>query len=263
MPAYNAEKYIDEAITSILNQTFTNFEFIIRDDCSTDDTWKIIKKYGKLDKRIIVRKNLKNLDIGANRNELIKESRGKYIAWQDADDVSLPDRLKQQYSFLEKHKKVGIVGGYLQFFNDSGDISIRKYAANDASLRKNIFRYSPVAQPVAMLRMQALNKAGVYNPAYPPAEDIDMSFRIGENYLFANIPRILLKYRITSASATAQRLRKIELITLLVRWKNRHNTMYMASLFDYIYNILQFVSIFLISQKIKIFLFNKMRNSSI
>ena len=99
MPAYNAEKYISEAIKSILNQTFKDFEFIIIDDGSIDRTWKIIQKYAKKDDRVIALKNEKNLGIAVNRNKLVSMARGKYIIWQDSDDISLPYRIEKQYNF--------------------------------------------------------------------------------------------------------------------------------------------------------------------
>jgi len=141
MPAYNAEKYIGNSIESILNQTFKDFELIISDDASTDKTWDIIKKYKQKDGRIVVTRNAKNRYIAENRNRLIKLAKGKYIAWQDADDISDSNRIQKQYTFMEKNPKVGIVGGYLKFFDDRGVTGIRKYAENDKELRKNILQY--------------------------------------------------------------------------------------------------------------------------
>jgi len=99
MPAYNTENYIIEAIESILNQTFKDFEFIIVDDCSTDSTLSILKEYERKDSRIIVLKNSKNLWIAWNRNKLKKIAKWKYIIWQDSDDISIIDRLKNQYDY--------------------------------------------------------------------------------------------------------------------------------------------------------------------
>lgn len=261
MPAYNAEKYIGEAIESILSQTYKNFEFIIIDDCSTDKTGEIIEKYKKKDKRIKAYKNKKNIYIAANRNELIKLAKGKYIAWQDADDISLPQRLEHQYKFLEKNPKVGIVGGYLQFFNDKeGNTSVRKYSANDEELRRKIFRYSPVAQPTAMIRRKILSEVGVYNLKYPPAEDIDMSFRIGKKCKFANLQEITLRYRENETSATFKKLKKIELSTIEIR--NKYSKQgYKMTLKDKIYNLCQYISIYIIPLKIKIKMFDLIRNS--
>jgi len=260
MPAYNAERYIGNSIESILNQTFKNFELIISDDASTDKTWGIIRKYKQKDKRIVAIRNKKNLYIAENRNLLVRLAKGKYIAWQDADDISIPDRLQKQYEFMEKNSKVGIVGGYLEFFDDSGVKSVRKYAESDKELRKNIFRFSPVAQPTAMIRKKCFDQLGLYNPDYPPAEDIDMSFRIGSKYLFANIPQITLKYRDHQKSATYRKLKKIELTTIEVRKKYNNKFGYHMNFLDLLYNLLQLISIFLIPAKIKIYLFNKFRN---
>ncbi|MFZ2072737.1 MAG: glycosyltransferase family 2 protein [Minisyncoccia bacterium] len=260
MPAYNAEKYIGEAIESILNQTFTDFELIISDDLSIDKTWEVIQDYAKKDKRISIYKNKKNLYIAENRNVLVRKAKGKYIAWQDADDISLVDRIEKQYEFMEQNPRVGIIGGYLQFFDEKGIKSIRKYATTDSELRKNIFRFSPVAQPTAMIRSECFKKTGLYNPKYPPAEDIDMSFRIGSCFEFSNIPQITLKYREHFNSSTFKKLKKIELSTLEVRWQNSVNPKYKMGLIDYVYNVIQYLSIFIVPTKIKIELFNLIRN---
>ena len=101
MPVYNAQKYLNKAIDSILAQTYKDFEFIIINDGSTDNSLQIIKKYQKKDKRIIV-KNKKNKGIVAALNDGIKLSRGKYLARMDADDISLPSRFEVQVNFMEK-----------------------------------------------------------------------------------------------------------------------------------------------------------------
>ena len=261
MPAYNAERYIGEAIDSILSQSFTDFELIISDDASMDRTWDIIKQYKQKDTRIRISRNTKNKYIAENRNILVKLAKGKYIAWQDSDDISLPTRLADQYAYLEGHPHVGIVGGYLQFFDDQGVKSIRKYATGDAELRKNIFKYSPVAQPTAMIRKECFDKVGLYNPAYPPAEDIDMSFRIGALYQFANLPQITLRYREHHVSATFKKLRKIELATLAIRRKHNGTHGYYMTWADTLYNLLQYISLFIVPGRIKIALFNAIRNS--
>lgn len=262
MPAYNVEKYIVEAIESILEQSFKDFEFIIIDDCSTDSTWEIIQRYAKQDDRISAVKNEQNLGIAGNRNKGLSLAHGKYIVWQDSDDISLPQRIEKQYLFMESHSEVGIIGGFLQFFSDDGHSSgIRKYCENDMDLRKKIFRYSPVAQPASMIRKQCLDEIGEYNLKYPPAEDIDMSFRIGMKYKFANLQEIVLKYREHPNSATFTRLKKIELSTMEIRKKYSNGAGYRMTLLDIVYNILQFISIFIIPPRVKIWLFDKIRNN--
>ncbi len=263
MPAYNAEEYIAEAIESILNQTFKDYEFIIVDDCSTDNTWQIIKKYIKKDSRIKAHKNEKNLGIAGNRNKLISMAKGDYVIWQDADDISMPYRLEKQYKFMEENPEVGILGGWLQFFNKNGNLSVRKYATDDKVLRRKIFIYSPVAQPAAIIRKKLFDEVGKYDLKYPPAEDIDMSFRIGVKYKFANLPEIIIKYRENNNSATFTKLKKIELDTIEIRKKYVKNPMYKITFFDQIYNFIQYISIFTIPPKLKIWFFNLCRNSKL
>ncbi len=263
-PAYNAEKYIGAAIDSILAQTFSEFEFIVIDDCSTDNTWQIIQSYAAKDPRIIAIKNEMNLGIAGNRNKGVGLAQGKYIVWQDADDISVPTRIEKQYQFMEAHPEAGIIGGFLQFFDDEHECTgFRKYKADDLSLRKRIFRYSPVAQPASMIRKKCLEEVGEYNLAYPPAEDIDMSFRIGEKYQFANLQDVMIRYREHPNSATFTRLKKIEFSTLKIRRKYNKKGTYKMTFLDKIYNFLQFISVFFIPLKMKIRLFELFRNSKI
>ena len=261
MPVFNAEKYIVASIESILRQSFRDFEFLIFDDASSDATWEIVLRYAATDRRIRAERNEKNLGIAGNRNKLISEARGKYIEWQDADDISFPDRLEQQFSFLEGHPEVGIVGGYLQFFSDAGVSGMRQYAVNDAQLRARIFRYSPVAQPAAMIRRICFTEFGEYDLRYPPAEDIDMSFRIGQKYRFANLPKPVIQYREHPNSATFTRLKRIELNTLSIRKKFFRNAAYKPTVTDFFYNVEQLLSIFMVPPNLKIKLFNFFRNS--
>lgn len=263
MTAYNAEKYIQDSIESIRKQTYKNFEFLILDDGSYDNTYKIAKSYEKKDKRIKVYKNNRNKNIAPSRNLLLKKSKGEFIAWADADDISTPDRLKLEFEYLKKHPEVGIVGGYLRIFNEKGKLSLRKFAEDDTSLRKLIFRYSPVAQPSAMIRREVFHYIGLYNKNLSPAEDIDMSFRIGTKYAFANLQQVVLKYRDYTKSQTYIHLKKIELLTIKTRLKYIFHPRYTFYLLDLFYNIAQMVTILIMPAKIRIILFNKFRNTDI
>lgn len=261
MPAYNTEKYVNEAIESILQQTFNDFELIIIDDCSTDNTWDVIQEYSKKDGRISIHRNEKNSGISSTRNKLISLAKGNYIVWQDSDDISLPTRMEKQYKLMEENPAVGICGGYLQFFNNQGNLSIRKYAATDALLRKNIFRFSPVAQPGAIVRKKALIETGFFSTELEAAEDLAVSFQIGSKYQFANLQEVVLKYREHSDGTTFTKLRTMEINTLRVRKLNMFNKKYRFNLVDIIYNCLQYLSIFLIPPTYKLKLFNYLRNN--
>lgn len=261
MPVYNAEAYLKDAIESILDQTFRDFELIIVDDGSTDNSYKIIKKYSENDERIIAFRNENNIGIAETRTKGTKYAKGKYIAVADADDISILTRLEKQYNYLEKHNDCGVVGGFIELFdsNTGKIIGVRKYYEDDANLRKRLFLYCPVAQPVCMIRNDVFNNLGYYNPKYPPAEDLDLWFRIGTKYKFANIQEILLKYRIHKESATISKIQKMEALTLEIRKKYSHGYGYSMTLFDKIYNLSIRITKF-IPYNIKIWIFNLIRD---
>ncbi|USN57519.1 MAG: glycosyltransferase family 2 protein [Candidatus Peribacteria bacterium] len=109
MPVYNTERFVGEAIESILNQTFTDFEFIVIDDGSTDSSREIIQHYAQQDQRIRAFQNEENKGISYTRNKLIELTNTNYIATQDSDDISLPQRLELSYNYLENHPKCAVV----------------------------------------------------------------------------------------------------------------------------------------------------------
>lgn len=259
IPAYNAAPYLPDAIRSIINQTFREIEILIIDDCSADETWRIIQEFASREPRIRAYHNSRNLGISSNRNKGVSLAVGKYLAWQDADDISLPTRIERQYELMELQPRVGIVGGYIELFDEANVFGIRKYPSDDASLRRCIFRYSPVAQPAAMVRMDALRRVGKYNSTYLMAEDLDMTFRIGEHYQLANLEEVIVRYRLSDSSATFTRLRTMELTTLRIRHRYFSSSAYYAGLGDAVYNILHFFSVWIIPSRMKIRLFNWFR----
>ena len=132
MSVYNAEKFLNSAIESITNQTFTDFEFIIIEDCSTDKTLEILKEFKEKDNRIkIIKKEknegpkgfIKNLNVGLNM------AQGKYIARMDADDISLPERFQKQVIFLENNPEISMVGAQIDFINEKNEIIGEKIGA--------------------------------------------------------------------------------------------------------------------------------------
>ncbi len=121
MTVYNAEHYLDNSITSILSQTYSNFEFIIIDDCSTDNSYQILQKYAALDKRIKLFRNTVNKKQAFSANIGIENSAGKYIVRMDADDISLPDRIMQQVNFMEQNQDVVVCGARCSVIRDDVD----------------------------------------------------------------------------------------------------------------------------------------------
>jgi len=261
MPVYNGEKYLDEAITSILSQTFKDFEFVIVDDCSTDGSWKIIQKYAQQDRRIVSKRNGENLRTTKTLNEGLRITRGKYIARMDADDWSYPDRLEKQYEFMEKHPEVGVSGGAIEICNkDLKVLNVRKYPLADSEARKIIFRYSPFAHPATIWRKSDVEKVGGYNERIPLSQDLDLYFRIGNVCKFANMSAILLKLRTHNDSSSIIKGKYQEQFALYTRIKAFLEIGgYEMTTTDKLYNFLQMVSMVIIPPKIKFWLFNLLR----
>lgn len=199
MPAYNAEKFIAEAIRSILNQSFTDFEFIIIDDCSTDKTVQIINSFD--DKRICFIKNGTNQGVANTLNKGIEIAQGKYIARMDSDDISLPLRLEKQVQFLDEHSDIAIVGSDIEIFGF--EHCFLNFSVNPGQLKVDLIFNTCYAHPSIMIRKQVLNEKNFrYNPEYSKMEDYDLWIRISREYKLSNVPNVLLKYRTHSEQVT-------------------------------------------------------------
>ena len=262
MPNYNCEKYLPEAIDSILNQSFTDFEFIIIDDGSTDKSWEIIQDYAKQDKRIVAIKNKENLKICKTLNKGIAIAKWKYIARMDSDDISMLDRFEKQVEFLDNNSDVWIVWWTMEII-DKGwkNTWNRSYNLIDSDIRSKLFRYSPFCHPVVMIRKSALEKSWWYDDNLVYSEDYDLYFRIWMHSEFANLSDILIRYRMFDGNSTTKKLKSMESWTLKIRSKAVKEYWYTMSIWDKAYNFAQRVSTYLIPWKMKIWLFNLIRNS--
>ena len=259
LPVYNAEKYLDEAVQSVLNQTFRDFEVIIIDDASKDSSWPIIQKYAASDSRIRAYKNEKNLKLSLTLNKGIGLASGKYIIRVDADDISLPDRFQKQIDYMEQNLQVGVSGGAMKMINGEGEpIGERKYSLTDKDLRKRIFMFSPFSHPTLIIRKAILEKSGLFDHSFNPAEDYELYFRLGLYSKFGNLPDYIIKYRVLSNSMTGSRLKDMELKTIEVRKK--YYKEYKAGVLDKLYNNLHRLSVGLIPSTFKINLFTKLRS---
>ncbi len=200
MAVYNAEKYLDEAIESILNQTFKCFELIIIDDASTDNSLKIIKNYGKKDKRIKILQNKENLYAAKSRNEGLIIAKGKYIAIQDADDISFENRLKTQYEYLEKNPDVFLVGaGAINIDKNGKKIKKINPIINQQQIKTLLTKHNCIYQPTIMFR----NEKIYYREKIYYSEDYDFYlFLISKNKLIANIKDPLIYYRVLETSVS-------------------------------------------------------------
>lgn len=195
MPAYNVEKYIEEAIDSILNQTFKDFEYIIINDGSTDHTKEIIKKYD--DPRIVLLENEKNSGIVITLNKGLDASKGEYIARMDADDISLPERLAIQVEYLDKHPEIGVLGTGIRIFGDNIAPYNRVFTTNPEQLKPELIFNSCIAHPTVMLRKAVLDSENFrYDKRFSGAEDYVLWWDLSKKAKIATVPDILHYYRI-------------------------------------------------------------------
>lgn len=196
MSAYNSEKYIAEAIESILNQTFTDFEFIIINDGSTDNTAKIISDYAKSDKRIKFIDNKKNAGLIAALNQGLDFCRGEYIARMDSDDISLPERFAKQVKYMDQHPECGALSTWANKFgpNITKD-KILTYIPTVKLLDFLVYG-DKVLNPGSMVRRSVLVDNNIkYNPEYKYAEDYAFWIEVVKHAEIHNLQEILLKYR--------------------------------------------------------------------
>lgn len=264
MPAYNAEKYIAEAIESILSQTFKDFEFIIIDDASTDNTWKLIKQHAKKDKRIRAYRNEKNLNIAGTLNKGIKLAKSEIIARMDADDISLPARLSEQYKYLTDHKNVAVIGGDIILIDEDGNtLHKRTYEHNSKKMKKNIFRYLPFAHPTTMYRKNVVEEFGLYDKSKSPSEDMDLWIKIGTKHDFGSISKPIFKYRTFLKSSSNKKLRWVEINTIKMRFFAATKYGYMPSFTDIIYNLIQLATVYIMPAKTRVDLFNYLRSKNL
>ena len=207
MPNYNGEKYIEEAIISILNQSYTHFEFIILDDCSTDNSFEIISKYSKKDSRIKAIKNSKNLGISRNRNKLFslvsKES--KYIAILDSDDIAMPKRIEKQVQFLQQYPSIKIIGSNVYIIDEKSKvIGKREYSKYPQKVK---LLQNPFAQSAIMIKASVVREIGNYSLNYPVCEDWEYWMRVLKKYNGATLQYFGIKYRISTQQTKTTHLK--------------------------------------------------------
>jgi glycosyltransferase involved in cell wall biosynthesis len=202
MPVYNAAKYLHESMSSILNQTFPDFELIIVNDGSTDDSRSVVMEFK--DPRIQFFDNDINQGTAIVSNQGLAAAKGKYIALMDADDVAHPDRFEKQFQFLERNVKVGILGSASVYSNTN---SIQYYSLADQQLRMDMFFFYPFRNPTLMLRSDVIRKfALTFDPAFKYTLDYEFVSRLIAYTEAANLNDALLTYRVhTDQVSTVRR----------------------------------------------------------
>jgi glycosyltransferase involved in cell wall biosynthesis len=195
MPAYNAEHHLGDAIESILRQTFADWELIVVDDGSTDDTFRIASAYD--DSRIMVVRLPANKGRGGARNEALRRANGKYIAICDADDISLPERFSREVDLLERRPDLDVVSGQVAMFWENEAPRVQgRYPQSDAVIRERLERgRMGIANNVAMIRAECFARFGGYCEELLRAEDLEFFMRIRRQCHFESLPDVLVHYR--------------------------------------------------------------------
>ena len=202
MPIYNSETYLDEAILSIIHQTYQNWELLVINEFGSNEEGKrIINRYAAIDSRIRLIQNSKRLGIAESLNEGLRQAKGEYIARMDGDDISLPKRIEKQIEFMEENKDILLCGVQVEVFgSEKWDW---KLETDPARIRTDALFYSPCVHPTILFRRDVINKYNVfYNKDYKASEDYDFFTRILEFGEIANLKEVLFKYRLYGTNAT-------------------------------------------------------------
>lgn len=194
MPVYNGSEYLNESIRSILQQSFTDFEFIIIDDGSTDDSVSIVSSFKDYRIRLIC--NDRNLGVSEALNKGLALSSGMYVARMDSDDISYPERLAKQVAFMEENREIGICGTWVEVIGGS-EAKVYRYPTDSWRIKCNHLFGPALAHPSVIMRREWLERLGnVYNSNFNYAQDYELWVRASEFTRIANIGEILLKYRL-------------------------------------------------------------------
>lgn len=207
-PIYNTKpEYLRECIESILNQTFTDFEFLILNDSPQNtEIEKIVKSYK--DSRIRYYKNETNIGISASRNKLLELACGEYIAVSDHDDISLPTRLEKQVAFLDHNPEVGAISSSIEIFPNT---RIWHLPCENMSIRMHMMRDNFFPHTACMIRKNVLDENAIrYEQAFSPCEDYRLVLRLMNHTILHNLPDILVKYRLDETCTTNKQKEKMD-----------------------------------------------------
>ena len=226
MVACNVDRFLAESIESILGQTFCDFEFIIVDYGSTDNSKSIISSYALEDCRVKFHE-IPHCGLAEARNAGCFLSQGRYIAIMDADDVSLPERLTWEVEFMEKHVEVGFIGGAVEWIDATGArlanpmpphmLQYGHPPVEDSELREALVQYCPFFQPTVLIRSEAFALIGGYRANFAQAEDYDLWLRISEHFQIANLKQVVAQIRIHSYQSSVRKRKEQTLYNLAAR----------------------------------------------
>ena len=271
LPTYNAELYLNESIDSILNQTFSDFDLYVYDDCSSDNTEKLISKYN--DNRLFYIKNTENLGIAKTLNKGLEEllPNYEYIARMDADDWSYPERFRKQIDFLENNRETVLCGtqGYWLKELNQNPITVWEYPIRNDYIKYYLLFAASFGHSSVFFRSSYFQKHNLrYNENVSTCEDWDLWIRIVKNGQVANLPDFLMKYRVLEnsnhrSSKKIKRHFEERAIIISKYWTKYDITLSPDEVFEYYYRKKAiFQSDFILKIKILINVFNHLYENS-
>ncbi|CAH1553005.1 glycosyltransferase [Vibrio rotiferianus] len=206
LPVFNAERYISQTLESLIEQTYDNYELIILDDGSNDNSLSIIKSFATRSGKVKVISR-ENKGLIASLNELLSLCQGQYIARADADDIYIQDRIEKQVKYLQSNPDIAVVGTSYNHISENGTyLSSRRQLIHPESLQVSVLFGSPLAHPTVMINKSICGKDLYYDNDYPYAEDYELWIRLIHkcNYKIANISENLVNYRVHGNSVSSQ-----------------------------------------------------------
>ena len=210
MGVYNGSKTVRQSIDSILSQTFTDWEFVICNDASTDDTPAILDEYkAKYPDKFVILNNEKNLMLSGSLNRCLEAASGEYIARMDDDDKSLPDRFAVEVKYLDEHPECSVVGSEVQFFNDKDGLGEIIHKIENPTVY-DVPKVNPFFHPTVMMRSSVYKALNGYTCSERTRrmEDVDLWYRFfSAGYRGHNIPQVLLHYRLDSNALKKRKLK--------------------------------------------------------
>jgi len=199
IPLYNRGEYIEEAIDSLLCQTYENIEIIVVDDCSTDDGISVVESYR--DDRIKIVRNEVNSGTAATRNRGFQEAKGEYVALLDSDDIALPDRIEKQVRYLEENKDIYLVGGNRLNFTSDREIGRSKHSTDSEELKVSLLFDMDFTNPAIMMR-SIVTREFSQDSHFKVGQDYDYIYRVSKKYRVSNLEDIVIKYRLHGEQAS-------------------------------------------------------------
>jgi len=265
MPVYNASKFLPQAIDSILKQTYSNFEFVIVDDASKDDSWKILQSYARKDKRIKIYKNPYNRKAAETVDRAIFLSHGDFIARMDADDIALPSRLEKQLKYLLDNQDTVCVGGQCILINDKNQIIGEKtFPLDHKTVYDYIYRFIPIQQPAMMIARKRLPEDfDYYGHGMSPVEDVEFIFKLFKYGKVENMPDYVLYYRIHENNSSRLNVKKSFFLTVQSRIRSVFNHGYKPSFVGLMTTIAQLVVVALLPERLSMELYNTIKRKTV